>query len=115
VERVLVVDDEVDALQIMAWMLAEHGCEVRTATDVEQAISVGHDFHPTVLITDYLLRDDATGFDVIRDLRGTDPTLRAVLVTGMDVGQLRHELDELGNIRVLRKPFVWADLRENLG
>jgi DNA-binding NtrC family response regulator len=81
VERVLVVDDEVDALEILSWMLTDEGCEVRTASDVDQAVSVGRDFHPTLLITDYLLRDSGTGLDVIRELRHEHPGLPAVLIT----------------------------------
>jgi DNA-binding response OmpR family regulator len=114
VERVLVVDDETDALEILAWLLTDHGCDVRTASDVEEAVAVGKDFQPTLLITDYLLRDDGTGIDVIRDLRDSQPDLRALLVTGMDVAELRHELESIGNVNVLRKPFVWSDLRGQL-
>lgn len=113
-QRVLVVDDELDALEIMAWMLTDHGCEVRTASDVEQAVSLGREFRPALLITDYLLREHRTGLDLIRELRASQPDLPAVLITGMDLGQLRHQLAELGNVEVLRKPFVWAELKERL-
>jgi DNA-binding response OmpR family regulator len=95
-------------------MLTDEGWEVRTASDVGHAVSVGRDFHPTLLITDYLLRDSETGLDLIRDLRHEDPSLPAVLITGMDVAGLRDQLDELGNVNVLRKPFVWSDLREKI-
>lgn len=110
-ERVLLVDDEVEALQILAWLIADHGCEVRTATNVEQAVSVGREFGPTLVITDYFLQDDATGLDVIRSLREIDAALPAVLVTGMDAATLRRELAAIANVAVLRKPFGWADLR----
>jgi len=110
-ERVLLVDDEAEALQILAWLIADHGCEVRTATTVEQAVSVGREFGPTLVITDYLLQDDATGLDVIRGLREADAALPAVLVTGMDASTLRRELSSLDDVTVLRKPFGWADLR----
>jgi len=110
-ERVLVVDDEVDALEILSWLLTDHGCDVRTASDPRQAVSLGREFRPTLLITDYLLSDAATGLDVIRELREqVDPALPAVLVTGMDPSLMRDELQALGNVEVLKKPFVWADL-----
>jgi two-component system OmpR family response regulator len=111
---VLVVDDEVDALEILSWMLTDQGWEVRTASDVEHAVSVGRELRPTLLITDYLLRDSGTGLDLIRELRREDPSLPAVLITGMDLTSLRHQLDELGNVNVLRKPFVWSELREKI-
>jgi DNA-binding response OmpR family regulator len=114
VERVLVVDDEVDALEILSWMLADQGFDVRTASDADCAVSLGHDFQPTLLITDYLLSNSKTGLDVIRNLRQADPGLRAVLITGMDIAGLRQQLNELGNVNVLRKPFVWSDLRRTI-
>ena len=110
-ERVLLVDDEVEALQILAWLIADHGCEVRTATSVEQAVSVGREFRPTLVITDYFLQDDATGLDVIRSLREIDAALPAVLVTGMDAATLRRDLATIANVAVLRKPFGWAALQ----
>jgi DNA-binding response OmpR family regulator len=109
-ERILLVDDEVEALQILAWLLSDHGCEVRTATNVDQAVSLGREFGPTLVITDYFLQDDATGIDVIRSLREVDAALPAVLVTGMDASTLRRDLASIGDVTVLRKPFGWAEL-----
>jgi two-component system chemotaxis response regulator CheY len=111
---VLVVDDEVDSVEVLAWLLQDAGCDVRTATGVEQALSAGREFHPTLLITDYLLCDAGTGLDVIRELRQDDPELRAILVTGMELGHLGAELGALGNVNILRKPLAWAELQGQL-
>jgi DNA-binding response OmpR family regulator len=113
-ERVLVVDDEADALEVLAWMLQDFGCDVRTATRVEEALALGRAFQPTLLITDYLLCDASTGIDVIRQLRECDPNLRAILVTGLHGDQIRELLGELANVSVLTKPFAWTDLRGQL-
>ena len=113
-ERVLLVDDETDALEILSWMLTDQGHQVRTAVDLEQAVTIAGEFRPTLLITDYLLCEESTGLDVIRRARELDADLPAVLITGMDVGQLRHECEAMGNVRVLRKPFGWSELRQQL-
>lgn len=104
-ERVLLIDDERDALEVLEWVLRDRGCEVRAVSEVPRALEVGRSFRPTLLVTDYFLGDDRSGLDILRELRQDDPTLRAVLMTGMTVSQLQPELDALGNVEVLHKPF----------
>lgn len=113
-EKILLVDDEADALEVLEWVLTDLGCHVRTARAGEEALDVGQWFRPTVLITDYCLTGDVTGVDVIRTLRDEDPSLRAILMTGMMGEELHHELRTLGDIPVVRKPFSWDDIRELL-
>lgn len=104
-ERVLLIDDERDALEVLEWVLKDCGCEVRAETEAPKALEAGRTFKPTVLVTDYFLRDDLSGLDIVRLLRKDDPALRVVLMTGMMVEDLRPELDALGNVDVVRKPF----------
>jgi DNA-binding NtrC family response regulator len=113
--KVLLIDDEPDALEVLAWILSDHGCEVRTETQVSRALELGREFEPDLLITDYLLNDEASGLDVIHELRKTNPSLRAVLMTGVPVGDLPPELPSAAPIEVLQKPFVWSDLSRQLG
>lgn len=114
-ERVLLIDDERDALEVLEWVLKDRGCEVRAVSEVPAALEVGRCFRPTLLVTDYFLRDDRSGLDVLRELRRTDPELRAVLMTGMTVEQIQPELDALGNVEVLHKPFDCQQIVSHLG
>lgn len=104
-QRVLLIDDERDALEVLEWVLKDHGYEVCAVSEVSQALEVGRAFKPDLLVTDYFLRDDLSGLDIVRELRLDDPKLRAVLMTGMVVEQIQPELDAIGNVDVLRKPF----------
>lgn len=112
--RVLLVDDERDALEVLEWQLGDSGTEVRTALDGDAAIEIGRKFRPDVLITDYCLSGDRTGTEVIRALRAELPALRAVLVTGLPPHQLLAELSRLGPVALVRKPFRWAELEDVL-
>lgn len=50
--RVLVVDDNPDALDSLALLLSLDGHEVRTALDAEQALAIASDFKPDLVVLD---------------------------------------------------------------
>lgn len=109
-EKVLLVDDDPDALEVLDWTLSDWGFSVRTAASGEYALTLAESFEPAVLITDYCLEGELTGVDVIRRLRGEIQGLRAVLVTGLPLERFRHELEGLDEVMVVSKPFRWSEL-----
>jgi DNA-binding NtrC family response regulator len=104
-EKVLLIDDERDSLEVLEWVLKERGCDVRAVTAAPLALEVGRTFKPTLLVTDYFLSGDLCGLDIVRALRESDPELRAVLMTGMRVDDIKPELEAIGNVEVVQKPF----------
>ncbi len=76
--RVLVVDDEEDARELMAAILRQHGAVVTTAADAPSALHVFDGAPPDVVLSDIALpgRD---GLDLARDLRAR-PAMDATLV-----------------------------------
>lgn len=84
-KRVLIVDDEADAVEFLkaVFELFPREFLVRTASNAEQAIAIGHAFKPEVLVTDWLLRDKQDGVDVARVLAYENPTLRTVFFTAL--------------------------------
>jgi PAS domain S-box-containing protein len=75
--KVLYVDDEPDAVELVGLMLGELGAVVRTATCVDDAITLASSFAPDVVVSDIAMpgRD---GFDLIRSLRTMGPPLSEV-------------------------------------
>lgn len=110
--RVLVVEDEVDALELIQWWTEDQGWDVRTARSGQAALELGKSFKPEVLITDYLLQDDVNGVDVIEQLRNDDAKVRCVLVTGLLRNTLVDEVRRIGNVPILTKPFDFRRLSE---
>ena len=53
--RVLVVDDDVDAAESLAGLLAMHGHEARTAHDGLQAVEVARHYHPDLILLDMVM------------------------------------------------------------
>jgi DNA-binding response OmpR family regulator len=81
-ERILVVDDNVDAAQALATMLEMEGHTIRTAGDGEEALEIAAQFQPAVVLLDIgLPRLD--GYEVARRLRaGGGAGLLLVALTG---------------------------------
>lgn len=66
--RVLVVEDNLDGLQSMAYLFRDMGHEVQFAINGFAALDIARRFKPEVIIIDMLL-PDAHGADIARQLR----------------------------------------------
>lgn len=113
-ERILLVDDERDALEVLTWVLTDWGYSVETALTARDAIEVGLRLRPTVVISDYYLPSDVTGLELMRTLRAKVPSFQAILMTGLPLEQLRRELGGFGEIKLVRKPFRWSEFQKLL-
>jgi CheY-like chemotaxis protein len=66
--RVLVVDDDADARQVMSRILADNGAIVTTASSVADAMAKLHLDIPGIILSDIGMPDE-DGFDLIRRVR----------------------------------------------
>lgn len=84
-KRVLIVDDEEDAVEFLkaVFELFPREFLVKTAKNAEDAIAIGLAFKPDVLVTDWLLRDKQDGVDVARVLTFENRALRTVFFTAL--------------------------------
>lgn len=105
--RILLVDDERELLEIMAFALELHGHQVRSAESHAEALRALEAGEVDCLVTDYRLPGDHTGVDLIRQARSTLPNPpRAVLITGY-TGAVEHQgLAEV----IFHKPFDLGEL-----
>jgi signal transduction histidine kinase len=87
--RVLVVDDNADAADSLAWLLRHGDHEVRTAHDGRQAVEVAHEFRPQAVVLDLGL-PEIDGYEVARRLRQHADTRGALLVALSGYGQQEH-------------------------
>ena len=66
--RVLVIDDEEDARELLRVLLQSGGVDVRTAESAERGLSLLHEFRPDVVVSDVAMpRED--GYSLIRRIR----------------------------------------------
>jgi PAS domain S-box-containing protein len=76
--RALVVDDEVDARDLVATVLTGHGARVTTASSVAEALALWAESAPTVLVSDIGM-PGTDGYELVRRLRAmSDPAIAGV-------------------------------------
>ena len=114
--RVLLVDDNVGAVQAAALLLEQWGHEVQVAADGPAAIVAAHKWHPHFVLLDIGL-PGMDGFQVASILR-RDPALRSCRIIAMSA--LYREGDDMllaaADVeQLLRKPLDLAFLRSLLG
>jgi signal transduction histidine kinase/ActR/RegA family two-component response regulator len=103
--RVMVVDDNVDAAQMLAALLEVQGHAVSVEYDARGALERARRERPDVLLLDIGL-PDMDGYELARCLRAQHESAHATLValTGYGQSQDRREADEAGFDHYLVKP-----------
>lgn len=69
--RVLVVDDEADARDLITVMLATHGIEVQAVASAAAALDALERFHPDVLVSDIRM-PDGDGYSLVQRIRALE-------------------------------------------
>lgn len=110
-ERILVVDDEKDLLDLVAYHLTNAGYNVTTAADGETALEKARERPPDLILLDILL-PDLPGLDVCRILKSGERT-RSVPIIFLTAKN--EEIDrvvgfELGADDYVSKPFSPREL-----
>ncbi len=114
VQRVLVVDDNLDGAEMISNLLAAAGHEVQVANDPSQALSMADDFRPQIAILDIGL-PVMDGYTLGRELHARLGDARPILValSGYGQEQDKRRSEEAGFVMHLVKP-VDAEMLERL-
>ncbi|MEM1025418.1 MAG: response regulator [Myxococcota bacterium] len=102
-KRVLIVDDEPLSATVIEMFLSDRGHPVATAHSGGEAEQVAGQFRPEVLLTDYRL-GDMSAAALIGRLQAMNPSIQAIVLTGLPPDQVSEGLAELGSIKVFTKP-----------
>lgn len=111
--RILIVDDNRDAAQTMAFLLEAEGHQVKTAFGGEEAVREAADFRPDVIFMD-LGMPQVDGYEATRRIRALDTDTRPTIValTGWGQPADRERASEAGMDGHLVKPADPDHLRE---
>ncbi len=109
--RVLVVDDNIDAAEMLATMLRIDGAEVLTAHDGREAMEVIDGFRPDLVLLDIGM-PGMSGYDVARAIRAHPVCGNVMLVaqTGWGQEEDRRRAKEAGFDEHVTKPVDRAQL-----
>ena len=112
-ERVLVVDDNEDAAEMLSEALTDVGYVVRTAFDGPSALFVAEDFHPQIALVDIGL-PLMDGYELGRRLRDGNQPLRLIALTGYGQASDKARSREAGFDAHLVKPIEFGKLERLL-
>ncbi len=115
-KKVLIVDDDADIVELISDVLTRDGhYEIRTASSGYEAGMVTQQFHPDLILLDYML-PDVNGNVVCQTIRKNPEfeNMRIIIVSGVIK---QDEIDQLlrsGAEDFIRKPFDIAELMEKV-
>jgi signal transduction histidine kinase/DNA-binding response OmpR family regulator len=102
--RVLVVDDDPDALDLVVAMIEESGYEIHTATNGREALDQITEARPDAIILDLML-PEMDGFEVVHRL-SLNPEWRSIpviLLTARDLSHEERRALDIGTARIIQK------------
>jgi two-component system phosphate regulon response regulator PhoB len=110
-QKILVVDDEADALELIGFSLRAAGYEVLTATNGKDALAKARAVSPSLVVLDLLL-PGVDGLEVCKILRRDQATIAIpILMLSAKATELDRVLGlELGADDYLTKPFSPREL-----
>lgn len=107
--KILVVDDEPAARELMTAMLELHGFNVVTAANGREARNTADQQSFDLVITDLGMPEE-DGIEMIRGLRRNHPNLRVIAVSGAFGSDILYSAKLLGADATLMKPFTTSQL-----
>jgi adenylate cyclase len=111
--RVLVIDDDMTARDLMRRVLSREGFDVVTASDGIEGLALARELRPSVITLDVLMRD-MDGWTVLQAIRA-DPDLADIPVVMLSILDEKQRGFALGASAYLTKPVDRARLAAALG
>ena len=111
--RVLVVDDDADAREMLEVVLVQFGAEVKASASAQEALEILEQWEPDVLVSDVGMPNE-DGYSLIHRIRALDPArgglTPAIALTGYSRPDDRSQLLAAGYQVYLSKPVDLAQL-----
>jgi PAS domain S-box-containing protein len=115
VERVLIVEDEPDLMDVAASLFASMGYDVLTASSGREAMDVLEQGDVDILFTDVVMPNGMDGIELASYTRDHYPDTKIMLASGYPLPALkqRHGAD-LNEFAFVNKPYRLSDLARTL-
>jgi CheY-like chemotaxis protein len=111
--RVLVVDDEPDARELLQEFLAGKGYEVLTASDGEEALQKVKAERPHLIFLDVRM-PKMDGLEVLKRVREIDREVGVIMVTAVKEEEIGRQALQLGAFDYITKPLDLQYLEQSL-
>jgi CheY-like chemotaxis protein len=115
-ERVLLVEDDPFIRSMLTRFLQREGYRLTAAMDGPSALEAWATAQGQfdLLITDMVMPNGLSGAQLAERLRGQNPRLKAILISGYSPELLDAEAEQLRSIRMLMKPFTHEKITETI-
>jgi len=111
--KVLLVDDDPDAQDIMQIYLGQWGFQVRIASNGTEARDLADTYNPDIVISDVVM-PELSGLELLRCLQSSDPGRPVILITGYSSVDMAVEAMKEGAQDFLTKPLDYSKLKSIL-
>ena len=108
--RVLVVEDDQQLRDALKQSFTRFGCEVLTAANGEEALQILESRSVTAIVSDIQM-PKMSGVELLNHLRDRGITIPVIMMTGYSHYE-EEEINDLGAMVTLQKPFSRAQLKE---
>ncbi|MCM8786610.1 MAG: response regulator [Candidatus Omnitrophica bacterium] len=111
--KILIVDDEKEAIEYMKLSLEKRGYEVILAFTGQEALNIYPKENPDVILLDLGL-PDINGREILKEVKEKSPSIKVIVVSGYKDQKTKEELTQLGADYFLGKPVAPSQLYEQL-
>ena len=114
-KKVLVVDDEIHIVHVVAIKLRNNGYEVLSAGNGAEAFELACEEKPDIIVTDYQM-PVMSGLEFVEKLRSNEVTkgIPVIMLTARSFAIEDEQKESLGISQCLSKPFSPKELLENI-
>lgn len=112
-DKILLIDDEKDFLDIMSERMKNRGMDVETAPSAKEAFEKVKKQNFDAIIVD-LLMPEMDGLETLKELKKMNPDLQIILLTGNATVEKGIEAMKLGAMDLLEKPADINSLMERI-
>jgi two-component system alkaline phosphatase synthesis response regulator PhoP len=114
-KRVLIVDDEIHIVHVVAIKLRNNDYEVITAENGDEAFKLACSENPDIIVTDFQM-PVMTGLQLIEKIRQCDQTkdIPVIMLTARSFAIEDQQKEDLQISQCLSKPFSPKELLENI-
>jgi CheY-like chemotaxis protein len=108
-ERILVVEDNDDLLDLTSAMLTRSGYQVRCARNGTEALRMLQSEEFDLVVSDIVMPNGVNGIEVAREARRLNKRIKVLLASG-NAGDVLERYQAVGEFPIIDKPFRMPEL-----
>ena len=112
-EKILLIDDETEFLEIMSERMQNRGMNVTTVASAKDALKKVQDENYDAIIVD-LMMPEMDGLETLKALKKINPEVQIIMLTGHATVEKGIEAMKLGAMDLLEKPADLNSLSEKI-